>query len=114
MREATEHLSTVRSEIFVLSAKYGLLNADDKILPYDQILTLELAKRLRQEVGLKIKNQLSDNPSDDEILLIAEPLYLVLVADIFSFSIRPRIYWEPDITSEGSFVSSILESWGWK
>lgn len=103
----------LRNQVFILSAKYGLLGADDPVLNYDQLLTMEEAKILRPLVWNSLQERILKSLIPKEILVITEPLYFYLIADIFSIVDIPRIYWEPEIRNESKLVNTILNKWAW-
>jgi hypothetical protein len=113
LRNQIENNPEFRSQVFILSAKYGLLGADDRILAYDQPLTLERAEQLRSDVGKSIVSRVIEPFRPEEIAIVLEPLYLVLVADLLANPARPQILWEPNLVKADTFISTILERWGW-
>jgi hypothetical protein len=48
-----------------------------------------------------------------EVLVVAEPLYLVLLADLLALSGRPRVRWIPDHAGGWPRAAAVLDEWGW-
>lgn len=63
-------------KIFILSAKYGLVNLDDEIEPYDKTLN-KMNKVERREWSEKVLSQLENkvNLKNDEIIFLAGKNY---------------------------------------
>jgi len=62
---------------WVLSAKYGLVNADHPMQDYDQRMTEELAKALRPAIQKRLRSLLySTTPGPGELFLYASGSYL--------------------------------------
>jgi hypothetical protein len=101
------------SRIFVLSAKYGLLRGDDSVTTYDQPLTIDRAYQLRYSVAQDVERRMLAPYDPSEIVVLLDPLYIVLVADLLSAVSRPRLFWEPDPAVAWSKASAILDGWGW-
>lgn len=108
---ATMQAAPIPAAIFILSAKHGLLAAQDRILPYDQPLTLERAQELRPQVWADLHRRVFPlHPQD--MLIVAEPLYLLLVADLFGVRIPPlRLYWEPDLYAPSPLCEEVYAQW---
>jgi hypothetical protein len=103
----------LRERVFLLSAKYGLLGADDMVAYYDQPLTMDRAKELRPFVAQEAIRRFFTPRPPDEVLLIFEPMYLVMLADLLAHPSRPRFHWEPDIRGDFSYTFEVLCSWSW-
>jgi signal recognition particle subunit SEC65 len=54
LRDAPEDARNV--DVFILSAKYGLIDGDKKIGIYDQVMTLSRAKELKEDVERQIRD----------------------------------------------------------
>ncbi len=101
-----------RRQVFILSAKHGLVSAEQLLLPYDLPLTYGRATELRPAVMQALMNRFEVSGPPAEILLILEPLYLVLLADLLAITNRPRLRWVPD-GHNWNEASAILDEWGW-
>ena len=101
-----------RRQVFILSAKHGLVPADQALLPYDLPLTHGRACELRPLVMQALMDRFQAGGLPAEILLILEPLYLVPLADLMAIPKRPRLRWVPD-GHNWNEASAILDEWGW-
>lgn len=102
-----------RCGVFVLSARHGLVGADDVIHPYDQALDLATAKRLRPAVGAALTGELT-RLGADELVIVAEPLYLVLIADVLATQGHPAVHWFADPAVDFAAAAVVLDRWGWQ
>jgi len=101
------------SKVFILSAKHGLLRADDFVETYDELLSMEKANALRPTVWRNIQRRVLEPYDPKEVVVLLEPLYLVLIADLLSLPSRPRVFWEPDPELGWPRAGTILDAWGW-
>lgn len=101
-----------RARVRILSAEHGIVHADAPLLPYDRPLDPERAHALRGHVAACLNAELIRDGVPDEVLIVVEPLYLVLVADLLA---RPsvRVYWMPDPATDWSRATAVLDGWGW-
>ncbi|MET8683614.1 DUF6884 domain-containing protein [Streptomyces sp. NPDC004732] len=102
----------LRQRVFFLSARHGLVSADTPLLPYDQPLTAEQAAALRPEVHRKLRWRIDALGVPARLLVVAEPLYLVLVADLLADEDRPLVHWIPDPRG-WSQAAAVLDEWNW-
>ncbi|MET8981651.1 DUF6884 domain-containing protein [Streptomyces sp. NPDC004539] len=112
LRTRVGHLPDLRRRVCFLSARHGLVDADTPLLPYDQALTAERADRLRPEVHRLLRPRLDALGAPARLLVVAEPLYLVLVADILADRDRPLVHWIPDPHGWPQ-ASAVLDDWNW-
>jgi hypothetical protein len=105
--------SSSRNRVRFLSARHGLVRADTPLLPYDQRLTGEQARRLRPEVTATLEQEFVTGGVPEEILLLLEPSYLVPLADLLAHPSRPLLRWIPDPSSGWEQAVAILDCWGW-
>jgi hypothetical protein len=101
-----------RAGVFLLSARYGLLEADSVVSPYDQALDLPTAERLRSPVGRELERALRRLHAE-EIVVLAEPLYLLLCADVLAAPGRPAVHWFADPAADFPRAVAVFERWGW-
>jgi hypothetical protein len=101
-----------RAGLFILSARHGLLEADTSTHSYDQTLDLLTAQRLRPKVSGELIRAI-DRLAAQEIVILAEPLYLVMCADVLAHPARPVVHWFPDPAIEFESAVQIFERWGW-
>lgn len=102
-----------RDRIRILSAQHGLVTADTPLSWYDRALNAPRAAELRPAVGHSLTAEFLSNGTPDEILIIAEPLYLVPLADLFALPGRPRMHWVYDHAHGWPTAATILDIWGW-
>jgi hypothetical protein len=100
----------LQCRIRILSAKHGLLNAGCPVLPYDRPLDPERAAEMLPLVTEALAREWALDGAPREILVIAEPLYLVPLAAILA---TPAIvHWVPD-PYDTDTAESVLRRWGW-
>lgn len=93
-----------------LSARYGVVHATQRLLPYDQPLTAEAARRLRPVVRRQFNEECARTP--ERLLIVCEPSY----RDLLGNPNRPpaAMHWIGDIRGGWPQVAGILDSWGWR
>ena len=101
-----------RARVRVLSGEHGIINADAPLLPYDRQLSIDRARALRGQVAASLRLEMARDGVPNEVLLVVEPLYLVLVADLLA---QPsvRVYWLPEPATDWPRAAAILDGWGW-
>ncbi|WP_322768593.1 DUF6884 domain-containing protein [Frankia sp. Cr1] len=104
---------SLRERIFVLSARYGLVGADDRIASYDQQMTLSRARELARCVGRALTSRVLVAPHPRELLVLVEPAYLVALAELLRADIRPRLHWFPDPAGDWPAACEVIDNWGW-
>ncbi|MFI5822834.1 DUF6884 domain-containing protein [Streptomyces rishiriensis] len=102
----------LRRRVYFLSARHGLVAADTPLLPYDQALTISRAGELRASVHPQLRRHLDAAGTSARLLVVAEPLYLVLLADLLADKDRPLITWIPDPRGWSS-AAAVLDDWNW-
>ncbi|MDG4751309.1 hypothetical protein O7630_10185 [Micromonospora sp. WMMD718] len=113
LRARVGHLPHQRSRVRFLSAEHGLVTADTRLHTYDRPLDPARAAELRPRVWAQLQADLHSDHIPDDILVVAEPLYLVLLADLLADSHRPRIHWIADHADGWPQAAAILDVWGW-
>jgi hypothetical protein len=98
--------------IFFLSARHGLVGADTRLHPYDQPLTPERAADLRPSVYRMLRWHLDELGVAARLLVVAEPLYLVLLTDLLADEDRPIVRWIPDPRGWNA-AAAVLDEWNW-
>ena len=98
----------LRARVRILSAEHGLITADTPLLPYDRPLDSERAHLLRTAVTQAF---ITDHELPREALVVAEPLYLIMLADLLATSVR--VHWIPDLTCGWEQAAKILDHWEW-
>lgn len=113
LRARLGRIPAARRRIRLLSAEHGLLAADSLLPPYDRRLTAERATELRPQVAAQLDVEFIRDGTPTEVLLIAEPLYLVLIADLLAWPARPSVTWLPDPGTDWPAAADILDRWSW-
>lgn len=112
LRARLGHQPHLRARVRFLSAMHGLVTADTPLSSYDLPLDAARADALRPQVAERLHAELTARlPSN--VLVIAEPLYLVLLADLLALPERPRVHWVPDHAHGWPQAAAILDSWHW-
>ncbi|GAB3160954.1 hypothetical protein GCM10027290_67540 [Micromonospora sonneratiae] len=113
LRARVGHLPHQRSRVRFLSAEHGLVTADTRLHTYDRPLNRVRAVELRPRVRAQLQPDLHGDHVPSGILVVAEPLYLVLLADLLTDPRRPRIHWIADHAGGWPEAAAILDAWGW-
>jgi hypothetical protein len=103
----------LRARVRFLSAEHGLVAADTPLHTYDRPLDPERAAVLRPLVTGALHRDMATAGMPREVLLVAEPLYLVLLADLLALPGRPRVHWIPDHAHGWPQARAVLDNWGW-
>ncbi|OIJ91710.1 DUF6884 domain-containing protein [Streptomyces colonosanans] len=112
LRARVGHLPDLRKRVLFLSARHGLVDADTPLLPYDQTLTAEQADTLRPQVYRHLRQHIDELGVPVRLLVVAEPLYLVLLADVLADDDRPLVHWIPDPHGWPQ-AAAVLDEWNW-
>jgi hypothetical protein len=103
----------LRDRVRILSAEHGLLNADTPVLPYDRPLTPARADQLYAQVGATLMTDLLAHGVPRAVLVVAEPLYLSLIVDLFWIpGLRPALTWVAH-HALWPHAAAVLDRWGW-
>ena len=102
-----------RARVRFLSAEHGWVTADTPLHFYDRPLDPGRATELRPRVAAAMNREFTDTGLPHELIVIAEPLYLVLIADLLALPARPRVHWIPDHAHGWPQASAVLDSWRW-
>jgi hypothetical protein len=108
LRERIASRPEYRSRTLILSARHGLLGADDPITPYHQVLTPERALSQRDIVSTALASHLERSPAR-EVLLLLEPLYFHMLG----LPPLPVVYLVSDPVTHWPQVTRVLDGWGW-
>jgi hypothetical protein len=103
----------LRARVRFLSAEHGLVTADTPLRPYDRPLDPARAAQLRPVVMAALHREMTTDGVPHEVLVVAEPLYLVLLADLLALPARPLLRWIPGHAHGWSQASAVLDDWGW-
>lgn len=113
LRARLGHNPRLRARIRFLSAQHGLVTADTPLHAYDRPLDPARAAQLRPHVWAALHTDLGATGWPNQILVIAEPLYLVLLADLLAAPQRPRLHWIPDHAHGWLQAAAVLDDWTW-
>lgn len=113
LRERLGHRRELRDRVRFLSAEHGLITADTPLHSYDRPLDPPRASELRPRVWQRLQIELTGNAAPGSVLIIAEPLYLVLLADLLAVRERPVLHWIPDHAHGWPQAAAILDRWKW-
>ncbi len=103
----------LRARVRFLSAEHGLVTADTPLHTYDRPLDPDRAVLLRPAVMSALRREMAADGVPHEVLVVAEPLYLVLLADLLALPARPRVHWIPDHAHGWAQARAVLDQWGW-
>ncbi|MGH3834612.1 MAG: DUF6884 domain-containing protein [Pseudonocardiaceae bacterium] len=113
LRDRVHAHPSLRNRIFVLSARYGLVGANDRIASYDQQMTLPRARELERSVSSALIARVLATPHPDELVVLVEPIYLAALAELFRADARPRVHWFPEPASDWPIACKLIDRWGW-
>ncbi|MGW2686340.1 DUF6884 domain-containing protein [Streptomyces sp. NPDC001414] len=108
LRERVANHPEYRSRTLVLSARHGLLGADEPIEPYYQVLTPDRALSQRDLVSAALAEHLERTPAREALLLL-EPLYFQMLG----LPPLPVVHVVSDPMAHWSQVERVLDGWGW-
>jgi len=100
----------LRRRVRIVSAEHGLLEADSPLLPYDRLLDAGRARQLAAAVTAALARDWAGSGAPGEVLVIAEPLYLVPLAALLATP--ARVHWVPD-PRDTAQAARVLDQWGW-
>lgn len=108
LRERIANHPEFRARTLVLSARHGLIGADDPIAPYHQVLTPERALSQRDVVSAALADHLERHPAQEALLLL-EPLYFQMLGlppvPVWHLVSDPMAHWLQ--------AARVLDGWGW-
>jgi hypothetical protein len=111
LRTRLGHRPSLRARVRILSAEHGWLHPDALLSPYDRRLDAEQAAQLRPAVTRAIAEDWAVSGVPRQLLVIAEPLYLVLLADLLTVGLS--IHWIPDVHGGWHDAAAVLDRWEW-
>ena len=79
-------------DVFILSAKYGLINSDEIISYYDQIMTVNRAEELNCEIKARLENTVQ-NECYNEIFISLGKTYMFALEESKNFLNEYHVYW---------------------
>ena len=110
LRGRIGHDPRLRARTRILSAEHGLLPADRPLLPYDRQLDGGRAAQLVPGVTAALGRDWAGTGRPLEVLVIAEPLYLVPLAALLATP--ATVHWVAD-PHDTAAAGLVLDRWGW-
>ena len=107
----TQETGWLRSRTWILSAEHGLLHADAALLPYDRRMDEQRATWLRPAVCRCLLDEFRQHGVPREVLVIAESLYQLALADLASVAGANRVHWVDDPAREWEKASAVISTW---
>lgn len=95
-----------------LSAEHGLIHADTQLWHYDRPLDADRATRLRTGVWATLRHEMAANGVPTDVLVVVEPLYMTVLADLLAMPDRPRVHWISDARAWPQ-ARTVLTEWEW-
>lgn len=111
LRALAQESSWLRSRTWILSAEHGLLHADTPLLPYDRRMDEQRAASLRTAACLHLREEFRQRGLPREVLVIAEPLYQLALADLVSLAGAGRVRWVDNPAREWAKASAVISTW---
>lgn len=111
LRALAQETGWLRSRTWILSAEHGLLHADAPLLPYDRRMDEQRAALLRTAACRHLQEEFRQRGLPREVLVIAEPLYQLALADLVSLAGADRVRWVDDPAREWDQASAVISTW---
>jgi hypothetical protein len=111
LRARTRQMSWLRSRTWILSAEHGLLHADAPLLPYDRRMDAERADWLRPATRRHLREEFGQRGVPREVLVIAEPLYQLALADLTPLTETGRVRWVDDPGRDWAKADTVISTW---
>lgn len=111
LRARAHEIGWLRSRTWILSAEHGLLHADVPLLPYDRRMDSQGAAWLRPAACRHLREEFRQRGVPREVLVIAEPLYQLALADLASLAGADRVQWVDDPAREWEKADAVINTW---
>ena len=111
LRARAQEIGWLRSRTWILSAEHGLLHADTPLLPYDRRMDSQRAAWLRPAAGRRLREEFRQRGFPREVLVIAEPLYQLALADLAPLAGADRIRCVDDPAREWDKADAVISTW---
>jgi hypothetical protein len=111
LRARAQEIPWLRSRTWILSAEHGLLHAGDPLLPYDRRMDCQRAAQLRPAASRRLRGEFRQRGVPREVLVIAEPLYQLVLADLASLAGAGRVRWLDHPARDWEKASAIINTW---
>lgn len=113
LRKRVAGRSDLRDRVWIISAEHGLVHADTPMLPYDRRMDADRARDLRAQVQRTARRALPRRGSPREVLVVAEPVYMLALADLPDVLGPSPIHWIDDPVGSWEQADRILTTWSW-
>ena len=111
LRARAQETGWLRSRTWILSAEHGLLHADAPLLPYDRRMDEQRAALLRPAASRHLLEEFRQRGVPRTVLVIAEPLYQLALADLASLAGADRVRWVDDPSREWEKAGAVISTW---
>lgn len=111
LRACVQQVRWLRSRTWILSAEHGLLHADDPLLPYDRRMDPQRAAELRPAACRRLREESGQRGVPREVLVIAEPLYQLALADLPALAGAGRVRWVDDPARDWAKAGAVISTW---
>ena len=111
LRARVQQIGWLRSRTWILSAEHGLLHADEPLLPYDRRMDGQRAAQLRPAASRRLRDEFRQRGVPSEVLVIAEPLYQLALADLAPLAGADRVRWVDDPGREWEKADTVINTW---
>ncbi|GJF32585.1 hypothetical protein KNE206_52850 [Kitasatospora sp. NE20-6] len=112
LRERVAGHPDTRRRVRFLSAAYGLVTADTPLPFYERPLTPHQASIVRPKVAEQLAEEFRTGGVPDRILLVLEPAYVTLLADLTARADCPALHWVGDPRGWPQ-AAAVLDDWRW-
>ncbi len=113
LRARFDGLPGYRRRVWVLSARHGLVHADQLLTPYRQPLTVDRALCLRDRVAAEVELEWLFYGVPAEVLVVAGPAWMLTLGELLRLPDRPRVHWLTETDGDWGRATEILDSWQW-
>jgi hypothetical protein len=114
LRALVAHCPERRSRVRIISAQHGLLHPDTPLLPYDRAMDPQRALALRRRTAADLRELCAREGVPNSVLVLAEPLYLLALADLPDLVGPDAITYLTDPAADWPAADAILATWSWR
>jgi hypothetical protein len=102
---------SLRTRVWIISAAHGLVHADTPLMPYDQRMDTRRAISLRPQVDQALRLACERDGTPRQVLVLAEPVYLLALAGLSSMPGGCRAHLIPAPAAGWAEALAILDTW---
>jgi hypothetical protein len=110
LRDRVAAHPALKQRVLVLSARHGLVRANEPLAPYNEQLTPSTARHLQPSCDATLREHLVSHPADEALLLL-EPHYAHVLHRVDDRVTVVHKFPEP--TRNWDAVLGVLDAWGW-